>query len=303
MDNLTHTLTGFALARAGLDRRTRGATLTLVLASNVPDVDLVFQLGGPASYLEHHRGITHSLVAAPLLAVTLAAAIRFGVREARMPWLVLAGLVGVLGHLLMDLWTNYGTRLLEPFRGTWYALDLVFIIDPLLLALLGGTLLLAAWSAQGPKIASMGLGLVLAYVCGRAVLHERALEAAREKVPAPLVQIAALPTPLNPFLWRILADTGEAYYTGEINLQGSTPPLRKREKLAPNAAIEQARASELASVFLDFARFPWVEVEDTPEGTAVKWTDLRFEWSGRESFVTRVVVGPDGRIRSEAFRF
>ena len=40
MDNFTHTLTGPALARAGIAGSTPGATLALVLASNVPDADL-----------------------------------------------------------------------------------------------------------------------------------------------------------------------------------------------------------------------------------------------------------------------
>ena len=34
MDNITHSLTGLALGRAGLSRQTRGAGLALVLASN-----------------------------------------------------------------------------------------------------------------------------------------------------------------------------------------------------------------------------------------------------------------------------
>lgn len=59
----------------------------------------------------------------------------------------------------------------------------------------------------------------------------------------------------------------------------------------------------MASVFLDFSRFPWLSVTDTLGGTEVTWTDLRFERPGRESFVTRVVVGPDGRILREGFRF
>ena len=36
----------------------------------------------------------------------------------------------------MDLWTNYGTRALLPFDHTWYAWDLVFIIDPVIWVLL-----------------------------------------------------------------------------------------------------------------------------------------------------------------------
>lgn len=59
----------------------------------------------------------------------------------------------------------------------------------------------------------------------------------------------------------------------------------------------------MAAIFLDFSCFPWLEVADDPEGTAVTWSDLRFDQAGRAGLVTRVVVAPDGRIRSQAFRF
>ena len=36
MDNLTHTLTAVAISQTGLNRKTRFATLTLILAANAP---------------------------------------------------------------------------------------------------------------------------------------------------------------------------------------------------------------------------------------------------------------------------
>ena len=42
MDNVTHTLTGLMLARAGLGKSTqRGGALMLMLAANVPDIDVL----------------------------------------------------------------------------------------------------------------------------------------------------------------------------------------------------------------------------------------------------------------------
>src|SRR5689334_19853820 len=71
MDNITHTLTGLMMARAGLGETSgRGGALMMMLAANVPDVD-VFATGlpGSLSYLEYHRGYTHSLLMAPVMAV------------------------------------------------------------------------------------------------------------------------------------------------------------------------------------------------------------------------------------------
>jgi inner membrane protein len=303
MDNLTHTLTGLALAQAGLSRTSRGATLTLVLASNLPDIDILAGLQGATAYLENHRDLTHSLLGAPALALALAGGLRALLDGSRFLPLAGCALLGVALHVFMDLWTSYGTRVLSPFDTTWYAWDVVFIIDPYLLLILLASLLLAR--RAGPRLASLGLALALAYVGGRAVLHARALDAILARVPAsrPIVA-AALPTPYDPFRWRALADDGAAYWTGEVHLNGTAEPLRRREKTPETTEVARVRErSKVAAVFLDFSRFPWLRVSRTNGGTELLWSDLRFERPGRESFVARVKLGPDGRILSETFSF
>lgn len=305
MDNITHSLTGLVLARAGLSQGSRGRTLALVLASNLPDLDLVAALGGSTTYLEHHRGLSHSIAGAPLFALGLALVLRASLRGARLLPLLWCSAIGIAGHVLMDLWTSYGTRALAPFDRSWLTWDLVFIVDPWILALLAAAALLARDSLQAPRIASVGLGLLLAYVGGRAVLHAQALDQARAQLSGRDVRrIAALPSPVDPFSWRVVADTGDAYWTGEIALRGRSAPLVRREKQREDEAVARAReASEVAAVFLDFSPFPWLEVERTAAGTALEWRDLRFERPGRPGFVARVLVGPDGTIRSQGFRF
>jgi inner membrane protein len=306
VDNLTHTLAGAALARAGLERSTRGASAVLLLAANLPDIDLVASLAGSVRHLEHHRGLSHSVVGAPLLALALAAVARAVFKGSRLLPLLACALAGVASHVFMDLWTSYGTRVLAPFDGRWFAWDLVYIVDPYVLATLA---LAVGWkrpAATAQRFASVGLGLVLAYVGARGVLHTQALEQTLVRVPARAEarRAVALPTPLDPFRWRALVDTGDAYWSGAIRLRGRTGPLARRAKVPEDAIVAEARRqSEAAAVFLDFSTFPWLEVERTAEGTQVVWRDLRFERPGRAAFVTRVVVGPDGRIKSQEFRF
>src|SRR5437870_349432 len=75
MDNITHSLVGLALAETGLKRTTPLATATLIMGANLPDIDIVTGLVGHLFYLEHHRGITHSLIAVPILSLLLAAGV------------------------------------------------------------------------------------------------------------------------------------------------------------------------------------------------------------------------------------
>ncbi len=304
MDNLTHTLTGFVLARAGLERSTSGATLALVLASNLPDIDIVFGLQSTAAYLEHHRDISHSVFGAPLLALALAGLLWLTLRRTRFVPLLACSLAGVSVHVFMDLWTSYGTRVLAPLDRTLYTWDLVFIVDPLILLVLLGTLLACLRLPQPGRMAALGLGLVLCYVGARAVLHMQAVEEGIARVPgAGVVKAAALPSPLEPFRWRFLADTGSAYWTGEVSLREPTA-LRKREKVPESAVVTRARESSgVARSFFAFSTFPWFEVAPSECGTEVVFRDLRFERPGRDSFAARVLVGPDGSIRRETFRF
>ena len=43
--------------------------------------------------------------------------------------LVAISMLGVLLHILMDLPTSYGTRLLSPFDWRWFAFDWLPIVD------------------------------------------------------------------------------------------------------------------------------------------------------------------------------
>jgi inner membrane protein len=148
MENLAHSLCGAALARTRLGRMHRLAPISLLVAANLPDIDIVSGLFGQQSYLLHHRGITHSVVGVLVLALLLAGAMRWLERErvdAPRRWraYLLPALVGVATHPLLDLLNNYGLRPWLPFSDARYFGDLVFIVDPWLCLLFGGVALLA----------------------------------------------------------------------------------------------------------------------------------------------------------------
>src|ERR1039458_6373417 len=68
MEPITHFLTGACIGRAGLNRKTAYATLAAVLASEAADIDVFWGLAGPVEELKHHRGITHTFIAVPVVA-------------------------------------------------------------------------------------------------------------------------------------------------------------------------------------------------------------------------------------------
>jgi inner membrane protein len=329
MDNLTHTLTGIALGQAGLNRKTRFATLALIVGANLPDVDIISRVDGSLAYLEYHRGVTHSLVGVTALALVLAAAIYYPGRRARPKpsapplrgaWLLLICFVATSSHLLLDFTNAYGVRPWLPFSGRRYAWDIMPIIDPLLLFVLVAALGLpvifrlvseevgarrpgyraGAWCALGALVLLWGL---------RDVSHRRVvnlLGSHNYGGESPLA-LGAFAT-ANPFVWKGVVETDSAYHVLEANAldsdvdAGHTTVFRKPD---PSPALRAALDTHLGRVYLDFARFPWAEVLADEDGYEVRIRDLRFGSlsSPQPSFLATIELDRNLRARSQAFAF
>jgi inner membrane protein len=203
MDPVTHFLTGATLARAGFNRKTALATLTMALGAEAADLDIFASLKGSAYGFIQHRGITHTFIGIPLIAalvvgfVWLLDALWWRWRKrlsapAPRRWglLYLFACIAGLSHILLDFTNNYGVRPLYPFSNQWYAWDIVFIIEPLILAALFAGLVLP-WlfglvgqeigvRQRGPRgrgAAIAALFLVVALWGVRDFEHRRALAA------------------------------------------------------------------------------------------------------------------------------
>jgi inner membrane protein len=154
VDNLTHSLVGLTAAKAGLEKFSPGATALCVIAANSPDVDIVVLLFGDRwDFLQHHRGLTHSIAGAAVLAFALPLVFYLGDRiiarlrkrepQVRFKGLLLASILATATHPLLDWTNNYGIRLLLPWDPRWSYGDLTFIIDPFIWIVLGGAAFLA----------------------------------------------------------------------------------------------------------------------------------------------------------------
>jgi inner membrane protein len=155
VDPAAHTLTGAALAAAGLRRSSPLATAALLIGANVPDVDIVTGFLGPYATLAFRRGWTHGLLAIVLWPFLLTAALLLWDRwvrrrrngsasPARAGPLLAVAAVAVVSHAGLDWLNNYGIRLLMPFDRRWFYGDALFIIDPWVWLVLGGAVFLAA---------------------------------------------------------------------------------------------------------------------------------------------------------------
>jgi inner membrane protein len=121
VDNLCHTLVGAALGEAGLKQRTRFGNATLMVAANIPDIDVLVFLTGTSS-LPFRRGITHGVAAQLLLPLLVAVAMMLLARRRaaaddqplRVGWLLVLAYLGAYSHVFLDFLNTYGVRLLTP---------------------------------------------------------------------------------------------------------------------------------------------------------------------------------------------
>ncbi len=189
MDNLTHSVIGFVAGSAaaaihqavrrgaGLDAPVRRVAFIAlgVVGGNLPDSDLLVSYGeGKLGYLLQHRGYTHTLIGALLLAAVLYGAVLAGLRFRRcVPdrsdrvALALMTTLAVALHLGMDYLNNYGLHPFWPIANDWHYGDAVFIVEPAYW--IAAAPLWFGLRALGSRIA-LGAPLVLAVVA-LAVVH------------------------------------------------------------------------------------------------------------------------------------
>ncbi len=85
MEPVTHFLTGACIGRAGFNRKTAYATVAAVLAAEAADLDIFWGFSGPVEGLKHHRGITHTFWAVPVVAGVVVGAVWLFHRWRRAP--------------------------------------------------------------------------------------------------------------------------------------------------------------------------------------------------------------------------
>lgn len=148
-------------------------------------------------------------------------------------------------------------------------------------------------------------------LCGiRDFAHRRVLNILNSRTYSGEVaeRFGALPVALNPFSWVGVVETGPAFHVFAVNaLDPNESPADEQtfEKPQPSPALAAAMQTPSARVFLDFARFPWAQVDETGNGYRVSMEDLRFFHfsSQTRSFILEVELDKDLHTRSEAFYF
>jgi len=316
MEPVTHFLTGACLGRSGFNRKTAYATLAMTLAAEAPDLDIFWGLRGPVVELQHHRGFTHTLIGAPVIALLTTVFVwlihRMRRRDPVIPprWFLIwvFALIAALSHLLLDFTNNYGIRPFYPFNPHWYAWSIVWIFDPviflaLLLALVVPWILgLAEGEIGAKKKLFRGRGWAIGALSVMAVwwgvrnaerIHAIELVKGGSYTRESLLRVAAEPHMADPFDWHALMETADYYQTGEVRTLSdqvtTDDDLNVIYKPPVTPAVAAAKQSLVGKVYLDWSTWPvttdrgpvpapGADFPPKPNWHTVEFLDLRFAY-------------------------
>ena len=310
MDNVCHTLVGAALGEAGLKQRTRFGNATLMIAANLPDIDvMVFATGTPS--VAFRRGWTHGILAQALLPILLTGLIWLAARgrperggpPLRLGWVLALSYIGVSSHVLLDLLNNYGVRLLAPVNWRWFYGDAVFILDPWLWLILGGGIWIArrrSSAAPARKALLVALLYIGAMVVTARISRNIVIDAWRTEHGRTVERLMVGPLPMTPLQRAVIVDAGDHYDSGTFNwfpldsARGRPtrvtfdPAAVPKNDDRPEVAI--ARQAPNVRAFLVWSRFPFWTLEPVAGGTRVTVADMRFMAGGVRFSATTIVA-------------
>jgi len=175
-----------------------------------PDADIILQFFSDTLYLQHHRGLTHSLLVLPLWGWLVFCLASKQLRQnPAMPWLIGFAL---LLHISLDLITTFGTMILAPFSDLRASFDLLFtacLLIPLLLGLI--------WNRHHRKMGILSLALMCSYLGLVYNNQQHAIDLARKAHPD-AISHHVLPLAFSPYNWQLIAAYPDHYARAAVNL-------------------------------------------------------------------------------------
>lgn len=308
MDTLSHALLGAAIGQCALGRRVGNRALAAgAVIALIPDIDVpIGQWLGDAAALTFHRGPTHSLLFAAVVALGLGALLaRLWPAGGWRPWAAMSVTV-LASHLTLDAFTSYGIQLLLPFSDHSFAIASVSVIDPLYTLPLLAVMLIIPWLAPSRSwrtgLAVAGLILSSGYLAATLVAKhhvEQQFAHGFATVGIEPRRLFVKPTMFNSLLWRAIAETDDGYQVGFYSLLDGRAPAEFVRFPGNGHLLDGYRESAVVG---DLVKVSDGYYQVAEEGGELLFHDLRygqaFEWleDDRPHVFTYRLVRERGRV-------
>jgi inner membrane protein len=252
MDSLTHIVLGAAIGDRILGKSIgRKAAFFGALAKTVPDFDLFISgLTDTRKYILYHRSYTHSFFVEAVLVFPLAWLCHrfFKEKTTLRQWLFLWAAC-LIGHSVVDMFTNYGTRLFLPFSTNLISLNNIAIADLFLTIPITVLVVWGLFKANDSRARRRLMVATLVYALvyfdwtfvNKAIAHHHFNKSLKEQ-QVRIDQSMSNPTIFNNFLWYSVVNSDKVMYTATYSIfQGNKPiqwkvfPMNKKLQAAFNS--------------------------------------------------------------------
>ncbi len=315
MDLVTQGILGGAIGQAGFQNKLgKKAVLWGSIIGLIPDLDILVKVSNhPLSEQLYHRGFTHSLFFAPLLAPFLAGLLcRLYDKKLQVPtywtWFWLAFWV-LITHPLLDLFTTYGTQLLNPISNYRFSLSGIAIIDPLYSVPLLVAVLMGLWNKTQPfraYLTSSVLLLTTTYLFYGVSCNQKAISLARQSIGHQgSIMINSYPTLLQIHVRRLVAHVGnQVWIAYTTTYPGSNYPIHwEKYDKAPPELCESFLATPEAKIYNWFCDGDFIMIH---EQGMLRMQDLRFGFIGSSQlgiWGLQAKINLDGLLQTSPQKF
>lgn len=290
MDSLTQIVLGASVGEAVLGKKVGNkAILWGAIAGTIPDLDVLLRyFTDEISSTQMHRGFSHSIVFAVLIAPLLAwiaKKIHFKLKEVSFKdWTKLFFWTTVT-HPLLDAHTTWGTQFFWPFNYR-LAYQNIFVVDPLytlpFLMFLIIVMTLKKSNPKRSKFNTIGLSISTSYLLITLLFKWISFQKFKEGLQNQEIEYVKMdtkPSPLNSILWSSLIETDKGYRTAYYSLFDKKEITYSKEFLKNHHLLEPYLEKKVIKQLIDISA-GWYRIEEK-NGKLLFW-DLRFGQMGMD---------------------
>lgn len=262
-----------------------------VVGSHAPDFDTVLKLKNNATYIRHHRGLTHSVPAIIIWGILIASIIYMFVPSVNFFHLWAWTFLAVVIHVIVDVFNAYGTQAIRPFSNKWIAHGFINTFDPYIFGLHIVGICIWLIGAHPGYTWLIIYSIILIYYFKRYLDKREIVESLKSYFPD-VEKVATSPT-MKQNYWRIAVTTTNHFYVGTVE-DGHIQIHDEFEKvdLPDSPMMNIALTDENISAFLSFSPVYRWEITERHEYVEVRFIDLRYRSKGHYPFVAVVQINP-----------
>jgi inner membrane protein len=231
MDSLTQIALGIATAELVAGKKLQNKTFLYgAIIGTIPDLDIVVgKFLSDVDGVAIHRGLSHSLLFFAFLSPILGWIIsKIEKDKINFKSASLLAFWCLITHVLLDLFTSWGTQILWPLEHR-FALKTIFVIDPLYTIPLLISLIFV-WKNKEflvrRKYVIRGLVISSSYLiltCFLKLFAVHQFEKALQNQKLTYQELIVKPTAFNSILWNANVATSDGYYLADYSLFDSQP--------------------------------------------------------------------------------